>query len=197
MRLIDQSEYSSLRSELNEYAVLCNAYNYTPKRSEFDDIIRFILLLNNDSAGGSRLCESYELNPFPILDHLYESFGFDENYHEDFEIVIEAGEGQVPYDPEKDTESATGLVIAGGAAAVAGAAALTVGVGKWIQYLMKKGKVKKSVDAEFAAEMKKLQSGYLEIAADKKKLAALTGEEQKMDWPGMAPGGGDSGKEEK
>ena len=187
MRLIEPSEYIKLRDELNEYVVLCNTYNYVPKRAEFDDAIRFLLLLS--STGVGHMCESYELNPFPILDHLYESFGFDEKNHKDFEIILEKDEGQVPYDPEKDTESATGLVIAGGAAVAAGVAGAAIGVGKWIQYLFKKKKAKKAVDAEFAAEMNKLNAGYKDLAALKKKLAAL-GEIQKIEWPGMAPGGG-------
>lgn len=191
MRLIEPSEYNTLRNELNEYVVLCNQYNYVPKRSEFDDIIRFLLLLAPTGVG--HMCESYELNPFPILDNLYESFGFDESMHVDF--VIEAGEGQIPYNPEKDTESATGLVIAGGAAVAAGVVGAAIGVGKWIQYLFKKKKVKKSCDKEFEAEMKKLQGGYTELAKLKKRLGELTGETQKMDWPGMASGGSSENSE--
>jgi hypothetical protein len=193
MRLIDPSEYIQLRNELNEYVVLCNRYNYVPKRAEFDDAIRFLLLLS--STGVGHMCESYELNPFPILDHLYESFGFDEKNHKDFEIILEKDEGQVPYDPEKDTESATGLVIAGGAAAVAGVAAAAVGVGKWIQYLFKKSKAKKACDKELEAEMKKLDGGYTKLAGLKAELSKLKGEPQSIDWPGMATGPGDSGED--
>jgi hypothetical protein len=189
MNLILPEQYSSLRSELNEYAMLCNAYNYTPTKSEFDDIIRFILLLNNDSAGGSRLCESYEINPFPLMNHLYESFGFDQNDHIDFEISInEAGEGQTPYDPEKDTESATGLVIAGANQVVKGVKGAVSGVGTWIKYLFKKKKVKKAVDKEVQAELKKLQ-GYSKLSALKNKLSSLTGEPSTVKWPGMADSG--------
>lgn len=180
MKLINFNEYNSLKQELNEYVVLCNKYKYTPSKDEFDDMIRFILLLSG--SGSSTLCESYEINPFPVINHLYESFGFDESN------VIEGGFGQEPQTGEKDFDSATGLVIATGAAVTAGVAGAAIGIGKWIQYLFKKKKVKKACDAELQAELAKLGKGWNELAANKKKLAALSGETQSIDWPGMASG---------
>lgn len=185
MNLIKTEEYLELRSELNEYVVLCNKYNYTPSKSEFDDIIRFILLYQN---GGTTLCENYELNPFKLLNHLYESYGFDES-----NVVLEAGEGQTPYDPEKDFDSAYGSVKTGVAMAGVAAAAAVVGAAKLIQYFFKKKKIKKACDAELEAEKKKLQGGWIELSVKKKKLAAITGETTKIDWPGMATAPGDEG----
>ena len=179
MKLINYDEYNSLRVELNEFVVLCKKYNYTPSKNEFDDAIRFILL---QSSTGTALCESYEINPFKILNHLYESFEFDKS------LVIDES-GQDPYTGEKDFDSAVGTVTTG--AKMAGAAALggAVAVGVFISYLFKKGKVKKMVKAELDAELNKLQ-GWQKLAEERNKLAKLKGESVKIDWPGMAQGGG-------
>ena len=107
MKLINYDEYNSLRGELNEFVVLCKKYNYTPSKNDFDDIIRFILL--QSGSGSTTLCESYEINPFKLLSHLYESYEFNES---DF---INEGDGG------KDFDSATGTVTTGVKAAAAGA----------------------------------------------------------------------------
>lgn len=175
MNLLNQDQYDELRTELNEYAILCNQYKYVPTKSEFDDIIRFILLYQN---GGTTLCESYELNPFKLLNHLYESYGF----------VNEEGEGQIPYNPEKDFESAYGSVKTGAAFAVAGAAIAAVAVGVYIAYLFKKSKIKGAVQKEMDAEMKKLE-GYQKLAELKKELITLDVKaSRKINFPGMTSG---------
>lgn len=186
MKLIDPNEYLLLREELNEFVTLCNRYNYTPSKDEFDDVIRFILL--QQGGGASHLCESYELNPFKLMNNLYASFDFDESNH-----IDEAGSGST-YEPEKDFDSAVGTVTTG--AKMAGAAALggAVAVGVFISYLFKKGKIKSMVQKELDAEMKKLQ-GYQELATKRKELAVLKGETVKMEWPGMATGSASSSKE--
>lgn len=180
MKIINFNEFNLLREELNEFVVICNNYKYTPTKEEFDDVIRFILLQSGN--GGATLCESYETNPFDILNHLYESYGFLEKNTLNEEA----------YDPQKDTESAVGLVIAAGGAAAAGVAGTAIGIGKWIQYLFKKKKVKKACAKELEAEVSKIQMGWNKLAGLKKKLSEITGETQQIEWPGMAQGGGSS-----
>jgi hypothetical protein len=164
MKLIDPNEYLLLREELNEFVTLCNRYNYTPSKDEFDDVIRFILL--QQGGGASHLCESYELNPFKLLNNLYESFEFDESNY-----IDEAGTGSI-YEPEKDFDSAVGSVTTGAKMAVAGAAITAVAVGVYIAYLFKKSKVKKAVNKEKDAEIKKLE-GFAKLSELKKKLKSL------------------------
>jgi hypothetical protein len=180
MKIINFNEFNLLREELNEFVVICNNYKYTPTKDEFDDVIRFILL--QSGSGSATLCESYEINPFNILNYLYESYGFSE------ENCI----NEEAYDPQKDTESAVGLVVAAGGAAAAGVAGAAIGIGKWIQYLFKKKKAKKACAKELDAEVSKIQMGWNKLAGLKKKLSALTGETSQIEWPGMAQGGGSS-----
>ena len=37
---IDFETYSSLRTELNEFMVICNSYSHTPTKNDFDDVIK-------------------------------------------------------------------------------------------------------------------------------------------------------------
>ena len=183
MKLINQEQYNELQSELNEYVILCNQYKYVPSKSEFDDIIKLILLYGQ--SGGTTMCESYELNPFKLLNHLYESYGFDEKTREK---LNEEGEGQIPYDPEKDFESAYGSVKTGAAFAVAGAAIAAVAVGVYIAYLFKKSKIKGAVQKEMDAELKKLE-GYQKLAELKKELITIDVKaSRKINFPGMTSG---------
>jgi hypothetical protein len=183
MKLINYDEYNSLRCELNEFVVLCKKYNYTPSKNDFDDIIRFILL--QSGSGTTTLCESYEINPFKLLSHLYESFEFDESF-----VIDEAGEGQEPYTGERDFDSAMGSATSAVTTAAAGAAIGAVATGVFISYLFKKGKIKKLVKAELDAELNKLK-GWTELANKRNELGKRKGETSvKIDWPGMASGGG-------
>jgi hypothetical protein len=175
MKLIDQNEYLSLREELNEFVVLCNKYKYTPSKDEFDDAIRFILLQHG--GGASHLCESYEINPFNLLNHLYESYGFDSS--------LSIDEVDRAANPEADFDSAVGTATSVVKGAAVGALAKAVGVAILISYLFKKGKIKSLVNAELAAELDKLK-GWQKLAEERKKLAELKGETTKIDWPGMA-----------
>ena len=122
------------------------------------------------------------------MNHLYESFDFDEIHY-----IDEAAKDST-YDAGADYDSAVGTATTG--VKMAGAAALggAVAVGVFISYLFKKGKIKGMVQKELDAEMKKLQ-GYQELATKRKELAVLKGETVKMEWPGMASGGSSKEKE--
>jgi hypothetical protein len=161
MKIISPIEYSALSDELNEFVAICNRYNYRPSKDEFQEIINFLLLFQ---SGTATLCESY------LLDSLYEE---KENLFES------------TYNPEKDTESITGIVgtavKATGAAALAGA----IGVGMFVQYLFKKGKVKAAAQKEADSMMKKLEP-YKVIYQKRKELAQLKGET--FDGIGKLPG---------
>lgn len=165
MKLISPTEYSLLSDELNEFVAICNRYNYKPAKEEFQDIINFLLLFQ---SGTTTLCES------SLVDFLYE---------EKLSLITE--ESNTTYDPKGDTESATGLAIAGASTAVAAVTAATIGVGMFIQYLFKKGKVKAAAAKEGDTMMKKLEP-FNTIYQKKKELAALKGET--FDGIGKLPG---------
>jgi hypothetical protein len=179
MKLIYPNEYSDLRSELNEFVILCKSQNYRPVKEDFNEVIKF-LLLNHTAVG--HMCESFESNPDSITNHLFESFT------EDIESIDEytAFKGDSEYDNKADFDTATGLVKTGamvaGGAAIAGAAT----AGMYVVYLFKKGKIKKLVQKELDAEMNKLGQ-YKKLAAMRKKLGQLKGEAAaKTEFPGMA-----------
>lgn len=181
MKLIYPNEYSDLRSELNEFVILCKSQNYRPVQEDFNEIIKF-LLLNHTAVG--HMCESFESNPDSIVNHLFESFS------EDIESIDEytAFAGDSSYDNKEDFKTATGLVKTG--AMVAGGAAIAgvVATGMYVQYLFKKGKVKKMIQKELDAELQKL-SQYQKLAQMKQKLGDLKGEKVgAVDFPGMATG---------
>lgn len=164
MNILTPEQFVDLTDELNEFVVLCRDYNYTPRKDEFDEMIKFILLYHG--GGASHLCESYENNKFNLLDNLYENYGFDIN-----EATIS--------DPEADYDSAVGTATsavkgaAKGAAAVAGlAVGGIIGVGAYIKYLFKKSKVKKSISKEFDIEKRKLD-GWIKLQELKNKLSEL------------------------
>ena len=180
MKLIYPNEYSDLRSELNEFVILCKTQNYRPVQEDFNEIIKF-LLLNHTSVG--HLCESFEANPNSIVNHLFESFS------EDIESIDEvAFKGDSSYDNSKDFDTATGLVGAGIKGAAAGALVGAVATGMFVQYLFKKGKVKKMVQKELDAELQKLGK-YQKLHDLKKQLGKLKGEAPSaVEFPTMASG---------
>jgi hypothetical protein len=185
MKLISPQEYSDLRSELFEFVVLCKKYDYRPKGSDFHEIIKF-LLLQPDTAGGSRLCESFELNPNYLIGHMFESLREEINSIDENEQTLEFNDGfkkfkklhelsfvgDSEYDNKKDFDSAVGMVNTG--AMVAGAAALAgvVTGTMYMTYLFKKGKLKKMVQKELDAELAKLDQ-YKKLADMKKQLKEL------------------------
>jgi len=120
---IDFETYSSIRTELNEYMVICNTYNYIPTKEDFTDIVNFILLYTN---GGATLCESLEDSN--LIDRLYESY--------------ELNEGS--WDTEKEFDTAVGSVNAIAKGAVIG----LIGTAAYVAYLFKKVKVMINVAKE-------------------------------------------------
>lgn len=120
---IDFETYSSIRTELNEYMVICNTYNYIPTKEDFTDIVNFILLYNN---GGATLCESTNNN---IIDRLYESYDLNE-------------EGS--YNSEKEFDTAVGAVNS----IAKGVGLGLLATGAYVAYLFKKVKVMVSVAKE-------------------------------------------------
>ena len=170
MKLISSDQYSIISDELNEFFTICNKYQYTPTKFDYEDIIKFLLLYHGDSTG---LCES-DVPDF--IQHLSES------------KVIFINE-DTTYDPKGDLDSATGLAIAGGAVALGTVTVGAIAIGDFIKYLFKKGKVKKSVAKETQAELQKLKD-YQRLAELKKKISELGGEDVgKIEIPGMAKGG--------
>jgi hypothetical protein len=181
MKLISPHEYTDLRSEMNEFVVLCKKQNYRPVQEDFNDIIQF-LLINHTGVG--HMCESFEENPDYIVNHIFESF------KEDIESIDEytAFKGDSSYDNSKDFETATGLVKTGAAVAAGAALGGAVATGMYVQYLFKKGKVKKLIQKELDAELQKL-SQYQKLAQMKKQLGELKDEKAgSVDFPGMATG---------
>ena len=180
MKIINQTEYLSLRDELNEFVVLCRKYNYTPSKSEFDEIIKFILL--NQTAIGA-LCESYEAEPQSLLNHLYESYDFDESN------AINEKEDDDTNDFDSAVGTATtGVKAAGAGIAIAAGSVIDSGesVAMLIHYFFKKSKIKSMVEKELEAELQKLQ-GYGKLAELKMKLGELTDDEDvDIKWPSMA-----------
>ena len=121
---IDFETYSSIRTELNEYMVICNTYNYRPTKEDFTDIVNFILLYTN---GGATLCES--MDNFNLIDKLYESYD-----------LIEKGS----WDTEKEFDTAVGTVNA----VAKGAGVALLAAGAYVAYLFKKVKVMINVSKE-------------------------------------------------
>lgn len=181
MKLIYPNEYSDLRSELNEFVILCKTQNYRPVQEDFNEIIKF-LLLNHTAVG--HMCESFEENPNSIVNHLFESF------NEDIESIDEytAFAGDSTYDNKEDFKTATGIVKTGATVAVGAALTGAVATGMFVQYLFKKGKVRKMVQKELDAELQKLGK-YQKLHDLKKDLAKKKGEAPgKVEFPGMASG---------
>lgn len=125
MKLIDFNTYSELKTELNEFVVLCRDHNYSPVKDDFEDIIKFLLLYQNGSA---TLCESY------LVEDLYESFSLNEE--------------RAMYDNEKNWDSAVGTVNTLGKIAIGTVIGGAIGVGLYMRYLFKKAKLAISVAKE-------------------------------------------------
>ena len=166
MKLISKDEYLLLRNEISAFVNLCNENNYIPEKSDFEEIIEFVLESDDEM---SNLFESYESNSNFIVESLYDSFELNEVKFK----------GDVEYDNKKDFDAAVKGV--GMAAVAAGAAA--VGVGAWIHYLFKKRKVKKLVTKQTELNISKIKE-YGNLISMKNKLAELEGAEPSSpEWP--------------
>lgn len=148
---VNLSDFSDIRDELNEYFTLCNKHNYIPTQDDVQDIVNFLLLFQ---TGVGHMCES-------------DSYLF-KYLTKGHQIITEAE--KTTYDPTKDTESVTGTIKAAGM----GAGIAVAGIGIFIAYLFKRGKVKKAVKNEVKAEMN-FYKKYAAVAKLKKKVADIEG----------------------
>lgn len=162
MKLIDFNTYSTLKTELNEFVVLCKDHNYLPVKDDFEDIIKFLLLYQNGSA---TLCESY------IVDELYESFSLNEE--------------RLMVDNEAEWDTAVGTVKTIGTFALGTAIAGAAGVGLYIRYLFKKAKVALSVAKEKKVIVNRIKNykKLYDLKLKKWELEGKKGDAPKMDMP--------------
>lgn len=156
---IDFDSYSILRSELNEYVVLCNTHNYIPTKDDFKEIIDFLLLFH---SGTSTMCESIDNH---TIDNLYESL-----LNED------------SWDSKGDFDSAVGLINNAAKFAVVGGVAGVAGVATYVNYLFKKVKVMVNVAKEKKVLTKRINN-YKKLYDLKVKKWELEG--KKGDAPEM------------
>jgi hypothetical protein len=153
-----------IQDELKEYRKLCNAYNHSPAKQEFEDIVNFILLHSGDGINES--IKSIEDVNESTLTYLFESFN---------ESLNEAGghlenSGSEEWDSAVDATVGTAKKITKGL--VVGAALTAL----YIAFLFKRGKIKSSLKQEQALEMKKLDQ-FGELAKLKTQYAEMTGKE--------------------
>ena len=178
MTFILPTNVLGIQNEIKPYKQLCLQYDYTPAQKEYEDIVRFILLFSGDGISESILNESSS-----TLDYLYESF------IEDLNEAHSSTDGEAEWDTAagaaiSGVKAAKNAVVGAGAAAVAGATIAAVGIGIWISYMFKKGKVKKAANKEYDAAETQLND-YSKIYDLKSKKAELEGREApKGDFPG-------------
>ncbi len=171
MMFIRPTNVLKIQEELKEFKKLCDEFNHSPAKEEFEDIVKFILLQSGSSTGA--LSESISESD---VDYLFE------NFNERLELVIE--DRGIETQGEAEFDTAVGAVKT--AAKTAGALALggAIGVGVWINYMFKKSKVKAAVKEENAFAMKMLDD-YSKIYQKKLELAKLEGKEPpKAQFPG-------------
>ena len=128
-----------IQEELKKYQDLCNQYNHTPIKKEFEDIVNFILLHSGTSG------DIFECNSSTI-DFLYEDFIQKIN-----EAHAEAG-GEAQWDNAVDAATNVAKGVMKGLAV--GAALTAV----YIAFLFKRGKLKAALDNEKKIEMDKLNA---------------------------------------
>jgi len=149
-----------IQQELKDYQRLCQQYNHSPAKEEFDDIVNFILL---HSGGGVGMFESIQLNE-STNNYLYENFIEKLELNED--------------EPYKGEDAVDTLV--GNAVDIAKKAAIGIAVGGalasvYIAYRFKKKKLTASLGKEKEIEMQKLDL-YKQMADLAIKIAKLKGE---------------------
>jgi hypothetical protein len=170
-----------IQEELKDYQRLCQEYNHSPAKEEFDDIIKFILLMSGNGTG------IYESAQYEIMDeYLYKKFIKELNENNSVPrwkkplpeklLEVEAGD-----------QTASALVSAGSGAVQGAVGAVAFGaekIGTWITYFFKKGKVKKFAMKEFDLSNKLLDE-YTQIYKLMVKKAELEGKDPpKADYPG-------------
>jgi hypothetical protein len=156
-----------IQEEIKEYRRLCQQYQYSPAKEEFDDIVKFILLMSGNGTGVYESVENQNVD-----DYLYKKFTQDLN-----ESLLEFQAGDQLADIANTTvDAAKGIINAGKDAAAK--------AGPWITYFFKKGKVKKFGEKEFQLSTKLLDQ-YNQIYKLKIKRAELEGNDPpKADFPG-------------
>jgi hypothetical protein len=127
-----------VQEELKKYQELCNQYNHSPAKKEFEDIVKFILLQSGDSGN------IFESNDFTI-DYLYDNF---------MNKLNEASE----IDAEGEFNTVAGAAIGATKKILGGLAIGAALTGVYIAFLFKKGKLKASLENEKKIEMDKLNS---------------------------------------
>ena len=147
-----------IQEELKEYKKLCQQFEYSPAKKEFEDIVQFILLHSGDGINES-VNES-------SMDYLYESF-IDR---------LDLQEGHIETDGEAEWDTAAGAAIGTGKKLVTGLAVGAALTGLYIAFLMKRGKLKSSIGKELSLEQKKLDK-FGELAKLKVDYANKTGKE--------------------
>jgi len=178
--MIYPSQAIQIRPDLIEYRELCSKFGYQPSKEEYEETLKFLLLFH---TGIGHTCESSEVDFFyeNMEMHLLEN-----NINESlFESALIAEDSNTVADVAKEKDAALGLVAAAGVGAAGVGAAAVVGVGMFISYLMKKGKVKSAVKSELSGMMKKLDPFQI-IYKKSEELAKLKGET--FDGIGKLPG---------
>ena len=154
-----------IQDELKEYRKLCNAYNHSPAKQEFEDIVNFILLHSGDGIN-----ESFEgiqsIEDINEATKTYLYIKFNESLNEDH---LE-NTGSAEWDSAVNATVNTAKNITKGLAVGAALTAL------YIAFLFKRGKIKSSLKQEQSLEMKKLDQ-FGELAKLKTQYAEMTGKE--------------------
>lgn len=177
--MIYPSQAIQIRPDLVEYRELCSKYGYQPNKEEYEEMLKFLLLFH---TGIGHTCESHEVDFFynEMEMHLLENNLNESLLENDF-----LNEDGAFANPAAEKDTALGLITAAGVGAAGLGAAAAVGVGMFISYLMKKGKVKSAVKEELSTMMKKLEP-FQVIYKKSEELAKLKGET--FDGIGKLPG---------
>lgn len=142
-----------VQQELKEYQKRYLAFNSSPAREEFQNIINHILLHSGDGSG---LYESFKSDP-TIEDYLYERF---------IEPLREAkGRSSEGEYAEADPDLVAGILKQGTSDSL-----------KWIKFISVIGKIRSSIKKEKEASMEILDQ-YIALYNKKSELARLQGRE--------------------
>lgn len=178
--MIYPSQAIQIRPDLKDYRDLCSKFGYQPTKEEYEETLKFLLLFH---TGIGHTCESQDVDFFY---HEMEMHLLENNLNQDlFESAVLNEEPHAFANPAAEKDTALGLITAAGVATAGLGAAAAVGVGMFISYLMKKGKVKSAVKTELAGMMKKLEP-YQLIYKKREELSKLKGET--FDGIGKLPG---------
>jgi hypothetical protein len=145
-----------VQEELKKYQELCNQYNHSPAKKEFEDIVNFILLQSGNGTG------IYESNDFTV-DYLYENF------------LQGLNEARLETDGAAEFDTAAGAAIGAAKSVMKGLAVGAALTGVYLAFLFKRGKLKSTLDNEKKIEMDKLNS-FKKIIDLSVQVAKIKGE---------------------